>query len=74
MRVLQDLLDALGTDLKVHTITTGPGEVYFHLVPPHQTLKILRQSRVFQLPYAIAVIDEGSRGPIGLHLIFKEAS
>jgi hypothetical protein len=73
MCVMQDLLNALGVGLKVHTISTGVGEVYFHLVPPHQTLKIQRKSQVFQLPYATAVLDMGSGGPVGLHFIFEES-
>jgi hypothetical protein len=60
----------------VCAVTIGDGELYFHLVRPDQTLKIQRTARTIQVEGPLVItIDEGSQGPVGVHLVFpKEKS
>lgn len=72
-RLTMHLAEALGVPVEIRAISLGAGDIYFHLVQPEQTLKIRRASRTITLDDgSVIIVDEGSKGPVGVHLILKK--
>lgn len=67
----QQICDLLEVDVPLKGISLGDGDIYFYFTQPEKTLKITRQSKTFVVGDMYVTVDEGSKGPVGFHVIFN---